>query len=603
MEAKFLFAVLILVLILWAGHKVHAWVHAQKFLKFLWRWFTGMPLHGKPITNAGWKRKGYGPALTPTGHAIWWWYLPRWKRSGHRTGGTFAFLVLVWAFLVNPAATMALLLALTLAGLGLLGLRAWRAWQDRKHRHTWLEPLHLAAHELAGHPRALPAKSWIVTQLDDNGAVQRAQLKMGPDWRADPREEERLVLTASRRLGIEAAEPTWRRAGPAPLLILAPSKPPPPVVLPGELMDAVRACRGDEFVSGLGKKAIVQKASLVGDSPHAAINMGSGGGKSSLAGWWALQWMMRGAYVMVLDYKWHSLPWMFKDKDGNYDYLPNVAYLCSVEQIHAGLVWLGERLQARNRDIQRQVTASGALRGSVGKPLIVIAEEMNYVTPELRAYWKENGDGGKSPALKALGAVAFAGRAAGMFGIFIGQMLTADATGSRDNAMKTNIAVWAMARYGGPSWNTSVGRDTPMPPSPDHVGRIQLVTASGVHETQTPKPDGELYRELALSGEVTPCPEGMPGAHQVPAVLGARQLSAGGSDQPFVLGAEPIAGQPGALVTLAEAAEQGISKRTKENLQRASTREPEFPQSAFPKRQGVAAKYDAVVLAEYEAAR
>src|SRR5262249_15584655 len=118
MEAKVLFAVLILVLILWAGHKVHAWVHSQRFLKFLWRWFTGMPLHGKPVTNAGWKRKGYGPALTPTGHAIWWWYLPRWKRASHRTGGTFAFLILVWAFLVNPVATIAGLLALIVTGLG-----------------------------------------------------------------------------------------------------------------------------------------------------------------------------------------------------------------------------------------------------------------------------------------------------------------------------------------------------------------------------------------------------------------------------------------------------------------------------------------------------
>ena len=606
MEAKLLFAVLIVVLILWTGFSIRRWILAQWLIIHLWRWFSGMPLHGKHITNAGWKRKGYGDAMTQTGHALWWWYLPRWRRASHRTGGTAAVAVLIWAFLVNPVATAALLLALTVAGLGLLGLRIWRAWRARKHRHTWLEPLHLAAHELAGHPRALPAKSWITAELDDGGAVRRAQLALPAGWPAEDRDKQRLAAIASAKLGIEAPEPTWRNAGPKPLLILAHSKPPPPEVYPGELMDAVRVCRPDEFVSGLGKKAVVVKASLVGDSPHAAINMGSGGGKSSLAGWWALQWMMRGAYVMVLDHKWHSLPWMFKDSDGNYDQLPNVAYLCSVEQIHNGLMWLGKKLHGRNRDIQEKVTASGALRGSVGKPLIVIAEEMNYVTPELKDYWAEirgPGDPKKSPALKALGSVAFAGRGAGMFGILIGQMLTAEATGSRDNALKTNIAVWAMARYGGPSWNTSVGRDTPMPPSPSHLGRIQLVTAGGVHETQTPKPDGDLYRELAVSGEVTECPEGMPGARQVPAVLGARQLSAGGSDQGNVLGAEPVAGLPGALVTLDEAVRQKISPRSKEALQRASTREPGFPAAAFPKRQGVAAKYDAVKLKEYEDAR
>src|SRR6185437_6738313 len=164
MEAKFVFAVLIVVLILWAMMKVRAWILTLWFVVHLWRWLSGMPLHGKHITNAGWKRKGYGPALTQTGHALHWWYLPRWKRASHRTGGTLAVMVLVWAFLVNPIATMAILLALTVAGLGLLGLLAWRAWLDRKHRHTWLEPLHLAAHELAGHPRALPAKSWITLE-------------------------------------------------------------------------------------------------------------------------------------------------------------------------------------------------------------------------------------------------------------------------------------------------------------------------------------------------------------------------------------------------------------------------------------------------------
>lgn len=515
-------------------------------------------------------------------------------------------MALVWAFLVNPVATEAVLLALIVAGLGLGGLRAWQAWQDRKHRHTWLEPTHLAAHELAGHPRALPAKNWIAVQLDDDGAVERADLQLGPDWHADPREEDRLVLTVSRRLGIESAEASFRRAGPSPKVTLTRSKPPPPVVLPGELMEAVESCRPDEFVSGLGKKAAIVKASLVGDSAHMAINMGSGAGKSSLAGFWLMQWLRRGAFAMVLDPKWHSLPWCFKDEDGEYDYLPNVAYLSSVEQIHEGLCWLGGELLNRNKATQHASTASGRLRRAPGVPLIVVAEELNYVVPQLKDLWAEErrpDQPRKSPALTALGAVAFAGRAVRMHMIMIGQMLTADATGSRDNSVKTNFGIWAMARYGPSSWGTAIGRDVPMPPSPTQLGRVQLVVAGEVKETQTPKPDGVLYRELAMAGEVTMCPEGMPGARQVPAVLGARQLSVGGPEQGIVLGAEPVRGQPGAWVTLAEAVDQGISSRALGTLQRASTREPEFPEPVLPKRQGVAAKYDAVALKEYEDAR
>ena len=608
MEAKLLLAVLIVVLILWAAFSVRRWILAQWLIVHLWRWFSGMPLHGKHITNAGWKRKGYGDAMTQTGHALWWWYLPRWKRASHRTGGTLAVMVLVWGALVNPRATVALLLALVVAGLGLAGVRAWRAWQDRKHHHTWLEPLHLAAHELAGHPRALPAKSWITAELDDGGAVKRAQLALPAGWSAEDRDKERLVTVARRRLGMEGAKVTWRSAGPKPLMTLEPVSLAPEWVRYDQVMEAVEDAEPDEFVFGIGQEGKIVKASLVGDSPHMAINMGSGAGKSSLASFLLVQWLRRGAFAMVLDAKWASLAWCFKDAYGEYDYLPNVAYLSSVEGIHDGLCWLGEQLRWRNQAIAQAKMAGGGMRASVGRPIVVVAEEMNYVTPDLKDYWTEirkdiPGAPKKSPALKALGALAFAGREADMYGLLIGQMLTADATGSRDNSIKTNIGIWAMARYGPSSWNTAVGRDVAMPPSPSHVGRIQLVTADGVRETQTPKPDGVLYRHLVMSGDVTPCPVGMPGARHVRTVLGAKELPEGGSEQAVVLGNGHSAGGPGDLVTLDEAVRRGISKRTKEALQRASTREPEFPAAAFPKRQGVAAKYDAVKLAEYEAAR
>src|SRR5262249_22257263 len=127
MEAKLIWAVLLTVLFLWGAMKLRAAILACWLLVHFWRWFSGMPLHGKHITNAGWKRKGYGEAMTPTGHALWWWYLPRWKRAGHRTGGTLAAAALVWAFLVNPVATFAVLLTLTVVGFGLAGLVAWRA--------------------------------------------------------------------------------------------------------------------------------------------------------------------------------------------------------------------------------------------------------------------------------------------------------------------------------------------------------------------------------------------------------------------------------------------------------------------------------------------
>src|SRR5215813_9145497 len=107
--------------------------------------------------------------------------------------------------------------------------------------------------------------------------------------------------------------------------------------------------------------------------------------------------------------------------------------------------------------------------GSVDPRPGAVDEELNYASPELRNYWaemREKDDPKKSPALTAMGALSFAGRAVDMHLKVIGQMLTADVTGSRDNSVKENIGVTAMARYGAPSWGTAIGKNVPMPPSP-----------------------------------------------------------------------------------------------------------------------------------------
>ena len=88
--------------------------------------------------------------------------------------------------------------------------------------------------------------------------------------------------------------------------------------------------------------------------------------------------------------------------------------------------------------------AHGRVGGSVGARLFTLAEELNLAVPRLRAYWteiREPGDPMKSPAFTGLGSGAFAGRQVLMHLILIGQMLTAEATGSRDSSVKENCGI------------------------------------------------------------------------------------------------------------------------------------------------------------------
>src|SRR5215469_4484279 len=124
-------AAAIVAVLLYCVMRIRAWLAVQWFLVQLWRFLTGEAHHGDPVTNAGWFRAGYGPALTPTKHAAWWWYLPRWKRASHRSGGTLGVFALAWGWLTDPLGTLAALAALTFIGLSFLVLLAWRALAGR----------------------------------------------------------------------------------------------------------------------------------------------------------------------------------------------------------------------------------------------------------------------------------------------------------------------------------------------------------------------------------------------------------------------------------------------------------------------------------------
>ena len=177
-----------------------------------WRWLTGQPWHGTPLTNAGWKRKGAPPAFTRTGHAPRFHFRPRWQRTAMRTGSTLAFILIVYGLIINIWLTIDFLLA-AIGLLAILGCwQAWMRWQRRKHRRAWIEPVHAIVAPIVGIPVANKPSSWLAIEQDRSKAV--FQLPPGQDF-TDPKLQERIVRAASRTLGIEASSPQWALAGPS----------------------------------------------------------------------------------------------------------------------------------------------------------------------------------------------------------------------------------------------------------------------------------------------------------------------------------------------------------------------------------------------------
>ena len=527
------------------AHVMNKVVRFLRHFTILWRFLVGHPLDGAHRHNGTfWQHPT--KALHPTAEKSWWHWRPGWHRSAMRLGGLLAVTVVGAGLWFATTFTLAVLAAFTVAGV--VTVAAWACVRVRRYQHyrTWERPLHRALTPVLGGP---PARLAIER---DRSAVT---LQLPEAFTGDEHDRAAIVHAVTTKLALEAPDVDWSRlTGKQPVVTFTRSQPPPSRVTWADVEAAIRAAGPADLMCGIGKKDADVFVSTKQDSPHFGEAMGTGAGKSNAAAFWLIQELMRGSVALVLDAKWISHPWTFKDMDASYDQLPNVAYARTTRQLHDAMVWLGVELQRRTEAADRYVNAKGDVLGDVGPTFWIIAEEMNLAVPRLKQYWasiRDKEDPKRSPALDGFAAVSFAGRAVRMHLIVIGQMLTAAALGGGD--VRENIGVRMMARYTANSWKMQT--DLPMPPPSDVPGRVQIIASGTVREAQVPLMDMEQCRELAVSGTVTPCPEDMPGIAQVSHVP-LKALPQAASDLAFVLPSPP--GRPPGTMTLREATAEGL---------------------------------------------
>jgi hypothetical protein len=555
-----------------------------------YRWHAGHCLDGKLRTNSTWRQPA-SKVLHVKGRAHRWHWVRGWRRCAVRSSTSLLVLAIGYGLVTDALITAALVAGgLTLlAAWACLRLARWaRTWP---HRSQYERPLERTLSARLG----IPATSLKVER--DGGRVKSVAIQWAPEAELTGDDQAMVLSAISARLPIEAPSAAWQTKGRARSLVLTQSEPPPSDVSWDDVATAVEKAGPSDLVFGLGKLAAVSKASFSGDSPHLAISGGSGAGKSNLAAFLLLQELHRGSLIFNLDPKWISHLWL--------QGLPNVISAHDTPSLHLALTWLGGELLRRNKAAYYSAGGTGRVRASVGPRVIALCEELNYGMQDLKDYWHElraKEDPKRSPALKGLAALSYAGRGADMHMLMLAQMLTAQSTGVSDSSVRTNAGIKCMGRYDPPNWNMVVGRHIPMPPLPTAPGRIQLVTARGVQETQVPwlhldDKDEQVAeeavrwaREYAVSGTVAAIPtgpEGIPPQLWPAGVVGQAHLavSAGHGPETASYGT-PLPPQP---MTLREACDQGILRMSIGAARKASQR------SGFPPPMGwdgPAALYD-----------
>ena len=254
--------------------------------------------------------------------------------------------------------------------------------------------------------------------------------------------------------------------------------------------------KGDPMapVFALGPRGTAVTADLVADSPHIAVSMGSGAGKSTTVRAILAPMLHHGAEVHILDIKRTSHRWAKG--------MPNVRIYKEPEDIHDALVYLGERAKARHKEEDENPDVQF-------DPMVVVAEEMNILADELEDFWEECKKQDKdlpknSPAFKGLSQISYGGRSASSYLIVIAQKLDARLFGSRGGgAVRENFALRLLARFTPQAWK-QLADIKPMAKLPKILGRTAVVVQGEWTEVQVIYWPTEIAREYALSGTVTP---------------------------------------------------------------------------------------------------
>jgi hypothetical protein len=588
--------------------------HARKHGKLTTagRWAGGIPLDGRPRTAAG-----RDAARTGTGRK----HPDALRRAVTRHLATAAVFAAAWGLLAHRAVTFRVLAAFAAAGI-LAGI--WHlTWTVRNWVHVKdnVEPL-----EQSLATAGIPARDADVAR--DHSKVR---LEFGPEFDVQAKEKvSQAVLAAVPQIaiagppGIAWAQSPLRRR---PVVTFTKAEPMPGFVAWAEIAEAAEAAAEHELVLGLTRKGprnpFITSVEL--ENPHLGLSMPTGDGKSVTARLAASQLAHHGALVVVLDRKLASHMWAAA--------LPNVAYARTIAEVHELILWLAAEGDRRNALAVQYADVEGVVHANPGARIVALLEELNATAAELKSFWRSIGGKGMSPAVIALDRVAFTGRAVAINLVYIGQRLSAKATGGGSADSRENLGLKLISNPAASTWKMLVGDRHALPAGSDIKGRLHVVSAKTSTEIQAAFMTGAQARAYASSGTLAlappdmPClgiegalaPVGTPEREQQEASGAARRLilhlvpdsddvpdtRESGPDVPASPGRRPSLMPAPEPLTIAELVERGITGPTPEAVRKQMQRDRKDG-TAVPapvRKKGSAPAYDPVEFADWEEAR
>jgi hypothetical protein len=410
------------------------------------------------------------------------------ERLAVRAGVVGVLILLMFALFTYRTPTLSVLAAVAALGLARGARGAWRWATSYQRRRDVIRPLYDGLRHTAGWPDGTKATDVIIAPKDYH--VSGVTAILPATFQRLDTTLEHTVQIAGRTLGGEW-EPTWRLEG-RPTIDLHHAPPPPDMADWDRIKYQLAEAPEHMFFLGLGSRDAQISIDIDALNPHILLSCGTGAGKSSVARSFMAQQLHHGNRVvnldMVLGHGWA-------------DDVPGVTHAYAVGDV-------ARQLLAIDEEIIRRFRALAANPQLQLQRIFVVFEELNITTNHLAADWSNRrGTTGTAPSILALHRILQCGRRARVTGLIVAQRGSAYAfQGKGGGDARENVSARILGRYFQPTWDMLVGHDTPMPPSSDHPGRMQLVTEGLPKAVQVGYLTDAQAAEWATSGAGQPEP-------------------------------------------------------------------------------------------------
>ena len=425
-------------------------------LRLLFRFLAGRPLDGIHRTDATFLRRATRD-LTPRGRASRWHHQEGWKRGAWRVGTAAVIAGILYGLAADQTATA---IGLIIAGIAGSAFGIWRgrlSLLNRSHHRKLVVPLYQTSTLITGQSVVFGRshgdnhKKYIHVPRDyrtDDKA--RIHFLVPETWEAQPGQQARLRTLITQRLGGDwDMIPKLTEYPPSIEFVKSPA--PPDKVTFADIKPALEKGSLNVIILGIGTRDKIISINLDSESPHIAISMGTGGGKTSLIRLIVAYLIRHGCErIDIIDPKRVSHNWA-KGIPGVYIHRTMAK---QIEAIHNFRLRMESRYDALDTDDILTFPRH-----------VLIIEEQNSWMGYAQTYWAdyrrelEPAERGKiptkNPAIADLGFCLFQGRQANMNIFSIYQRQSAAASGGGD--LRENYGALLAARMKPQTWKILTG--------------------------------------------------------------------------------------------------------------------------------------------------